>query len=265
MYDRIAAGDPANGMPPFGPNTSSNQWVGFWNISPEVVRCPSDPGRLDAANNQRLNSYAFSGGDDWRNMNNFQNPERTRGVFGRRVWFSFADVKDGTSNTIALSERCRQGDGPSAGVTVTARQFDHRLAMAVFDVGNSPITCLNQSDGQYYKAGTLVDRAFGSRWPSGHCQRSAFNTVIAPNGPSCLMALISAGAATDDTGLMPPSSFHPGGVNAAFCDGSVRFISETISTGNLSLNQPNTYTDRSLYGVWGALGSKDGLEATGIE
>jgi prepilin-type N-terminal cleavage/methylation domain-containing protein len=265
MYDRIAAGDPGAGLSPFGPNPTNTQWVGYWDISPEALRCPSDPGRLDGANNQRLNNYAFSGGDDWRNMNNVGNPERTRGVFARRVWFSFADVKDGTSNTIALSERCRQGDGPSAGVNANARQFDHRLAHAVFDIVNSPITCMDQSDGQYYKAGTLIDRAFGSRWPAGHAQRSAFNTVIPPNGPSCVLGLLSAGPATDDTGVLPPSSFHPGGVIGALCDGSVRFISEAIDSGRLDQNQGNQYTGPSRYGVWGALGSKDGLEAKAID
>lgn len=52
-------------------------------------------------------------------------------------------------------------------------------------------------------------------------------------------------------------------------DGSVRFISETIDTGNqaLSWNAYNgtgataTPSGQSIYGVWGALGSKAGGEA----
>ena len=34
-----------------------------------------------------------------------------------------------------------------------------------------------------------------------------------------------------DIGWMRPSSFHPGGVNMMFCDGHVRFISETMDYG----------------------------------
>jgi prepilin-type processing-associated H-X9-DG protein len=34
-----------------------------------------------------------------------------------------------------------------------------------------------------------------------------------------------------------PASFHPGGVNVALCDGSVRFIKETIDSWQ---NDPNT-------------------------
>ncbi|TVQ03755.1 MAG: DUF1559 domain-containing protein, partial [Planctomycetaceae bacterium] len=54
---------------------------------------------------------------------------------------------------------------------------------------------------------------------------------------------------------------HPGGVNAVLMDGSVRFISESIDTGNTSLPPPGAVnTGMSPYGVWGALGSIQGGE-----
>jgi hypothetical protein len=158
-------------------------------------------------------------------------------------------------------------------VVANARQFDHRLANIVS--GNTirtqapKVTCMARTDGQYVLAGQTVDRAFGARWASGHAQRSAFNTVIAPNGPNCVEALLSAGGNSDDTGFLPPSSMHPGGVVGAMCDGSVRFISETIDTGNLAhvdtSPNPNQCKHPSHYGVWGAMGSKDALEAANIE
>jgi hypothetical protein len=44
-------------------------------------------------------------------------------------------------------------------------------------------------------------------------------------------------------------------------DGSVRFISDNIDTGNLGVPQPETGASR--YGIWGALGSKDGDDTVG--
>ncbi len=54
-------------------------------------------------------------------------------------------------------------------------------------------------------------------------------------------------------------SYHPGGVNVVMADGSIHFISETIDTGDLTAPQPIS-GQPSPYGVWGALGSRDGGE-----
>jgi len=71
--------------------------------------------------------------------------------------------------------------------------------------------------------------------------------------------------------MVSPSSNHTGGVNASIGDGSVHFISDTISCGRLDLKlgedqgytggQTRYFTGPSTYGVWGALGSREGGES----
>jgi prepilin-type processing-associated H-X9-DG protein len=58
--------------------------------------------------------------------------------------------------------------------------------------------------------------------------------------------------------IITPSSNHTGGVQLALADGSVRFVSETIDVGSL----PNAAkSGRSNFGVWGAVGSRNGGES----
>ena len=255
MYDQVKAGDATN--PPWGPPTG-NSWTP-WDQSPGVLLCPSDPGKQDG-NNLRLNTYCFSSGDDARN-NDGQTSGNTRGVFGHLFWFGFRDVTDGLSNTVMLSEKLRSGNN-TGGYTVGNRELDHRMGHAILDVRSNPAQCLTTTDGKYYLSGTTVERTFGSRFARGRFNRAAFNTILPPNAPSCLMDVNNT--ADSDQGVMPPSSMHPGGVNVALCDGSVQFISETINTGTLTANQVNTYSGASNYGVWGALGSKDGGESVSL-
>ena len=60
-------------------------------------------------------------------------------------------------------------------------------------------------------------------------------------------------------------SSHAGGVNASMLDGSVRFITNSVDTGDGEadggLDVPPRLSGRSPYGVWGALGTANGGES----
>ena len=85
---------------------------------------------------------------------------------------------------------------------------------------------------------------------------NTFNTIMPPNSVSC-----NEDNTEDRWGLYPPVSYHSGGVNVGFVDGSVRFVTNSIDTNNLNGaiggGDPN-WTGPSRFGVWGSLGSMNG-------
>jgi prepilin-type N-terminal cleavage/methylation domain-containing protein/prepilin-type processing-associated H-X9-DG protein len=267
MYDNIAGGDPTISVPPMGPTA----WGGWptngkhagWNDSPDTLLCPSDNGYSVKTGISRINSYAFNGGDMVEGATSGI-AGHVRGPFGlNQHVYNMGHVTDGTSNTLAFSERINhskidggrfwQSDAGTAGLD----EIEHVLGVASRTSGlvDVPSNCFNTTNGKFFKSGTRVHSTFGRSWMDGQMSYVGFNTVLPPNAPAC-----SDGGNWGDQNhvVMPPASRHPGGVNASMVDGSVRFISQTINTGNLNARQ--RATGASVYGVWGAMGSKDGSE-----
>ena len=61
------------------------------------------------------------------------------------------------------------------------------------------------------------------------------------------------------------SSFHTGGAQIGMADGSVHFVSQSIDTGNQSVDDIQDPAGRpSPYGVWGALGSRSAGEVSAL-
>ncbi|MGL4941946.1 MAG: DUF1559 domain-containing protein, partial [Thermoguttaceae bacterium] len=78
-----------------------------------------------------------------------------------------------------------------------------------------------------------------------------------PNSASCFQK----GSPAADRNVYTANSNHSGGVNVGMGDGSVRFVSDTIDTGNLDAGSS---VSGSPYGVWGAMGTISGKESKSL-
>ncbi|GIW99593.1 MAG: prepilin-type N-terminal cleavage/methylation domain-containing protein [Pirellulaceae bacterium] len=242
--------------PAFGPYAYEDYGRGWTPIQGQVglLLCPSDGAahQLPAATRQGFTNYHLSFGDKIYQNYLATNP---RSPFGRLVWKGFRDITDGSSHTLAASE--------SLVGAVADRQRFVRGGVAAMQSGlsQSPIVCYTRVDAndRNILTGTVWSTR-GRYWAEGHGHVQGITTVLPPNAPSC-----ACGEATYCYwGVFPPNSNHSTGVNAVMCDGSVRFISDMIDTGDLSAPEPqgiNGFSQqKSPYGVWGALGSMSGGE-----
>jgi prepilin-type N-terminal cleavage/methylation domain-containing protein/prepilin-type processing-associated H-X9-DG protein len=273
MYDKIEAGDVNNAKGgPYAYNLN-NPVYAQWNTAPSTLSCPDETAPyLSRGHNYALclaDSGTFS-----HNVTNATNPNVAaaagRGLWNVGAWINssssppsrvntgvkFRECTDGLSKTILLGERLRatvnnQSWAPSAGQPITT------AIAQVPAISTSPSACLAVSDGSQYIAGTQVKSTWGMLWTDGQAERVGFHTILPPNAPSCG----GTSANADNTvAVLPPTSGHPGGVNVAFGDGAVAFITDSIDTGNLGVPIAHTSAVPSPYGVWGALGTKAGGE-----
>ena len=214
--------------------------------------CPSNGAAEALWGIDSARSYACCIGDSI-NIDMYASTRNTRGVFTVLRYpnieskVNMSAITDGTSNTILMGERAFG----SSNKRLTRGYFANNVG----GLNTSPIGCINTASGGTYlpTQSVMQDRAVGVEWFDGFPAFTGFNTVLPPNSPSC-----ASDNWGDTWGLFSASSFHPGGVNVLLGDASVRFISETINCGNLTVGEASQ--GQSPYGVWGALGSKDGGE-----
>jgi hypothetical protein len=232
---------------------ANNAWENQnWKKDLPANTCPSDQKPLNRGESPAALSYKGCVGDDYH-QNHFRPDQNrdNRGVFQVMRWMDMAAIIDGTSNTILLGEMVMGGAScdVKGGVALTMQTW-------------APAGCLARIDPNNKKLVTAPCRAdfrpVGGRAWDGRPYFVGFATMVPPNGPSCHWGGVDG---NEHMGTL--SSWHPGGGQVALSDGSVNFISETINAGNLA--QPDWVTAAddnrggpSPYGVWGALGSKNG-------
>ena len=178
--------------------------------------------------------------------------QSSRGAFGVNLARKISEFTDGTTQTILFAE-------------IKSFQFRLKCASLSTEIG-SPAT-VPAPDGplpaEYTGGGSCSapSTTMHTRWSNGGVYHAGFTTAWPPNkktfynysGTPVLIPAVPAGPVDADLisinendggptfGAFTSRSYHPGGVNVGFADGSVKFVRDSI----------NGYTWRALGTVQG--------------
>jgi prepilin-type N-terminal cleavage/methylation domain-containing protein/prepilin-type processing-associated H-X9-DG protein len=160
--------------------------------------------------------------------------ETPNGIFYYLSQVHLTDITDGTSSTAMFSEKIRGTGSPNP-----------RSDMFVMANQNSLAATYSTCTGTNPQTGTPLTSKQGASWVMGEMCCTTYNHVSTPNTITCAGTGFP-GNMSNMAMQVPPSSYHTNGVNVAFCDGSVHFV-----TNGISIN------------TWRAMGTRNGGEVVG--
>jgi len=259
-------------FPAGGPSPTNDNYAP-WRHQVQTFVCPSDgqqvSARLIAATN-----YSFCHGDGFWHINSTRDANNRpinigehRGLFKVRFQLGFRDCTDGLSNTIAMSEMARANGSREVKSNIAFNMGNavrDTPRTSCWDASIDPLRPLFYREDIRITSDTLDGaRSRGNNWVHGSPYWCGFTTVFPPNAPTC-----SRTAAPGTLGgIFTSSSRHPGGCHVLMADGAVKFITESIDTGDLNIGSPGSLPGvnpppgaASPYGLWGALGTINSSE-----
>jgi hypothetical protein len=260
-----------HGMSPFG------RWF-------SLLGCPSDSNvTREFGGGLRTRGSNYMGctgdymiGEEWGENRN------TRGVF--RYYFggnameipsdpfgeiTLGRITDGLSNTMAISEVATAQEPATGDWSVKSGIADWMTAIH----GGAVSTCMaaRGTGGEFDRAVVRGPwgEGKGQRWGDSRNPFSMFHAAVPPNGPSCKSDTSGGGSKA-----ITASSYHPGGVVVGMCDGSSRFVNDSIDNGDIAQILGRRYSDShgeghhwtgpSTHGVWGAMATPSGGESVSL-
>jgi prepilin-type N-terminal cleavage/methylation domain-containing protein/prepilin-type processing-associated H-X9-DG protein len=212
-----------------------------------VYLCPADPSvgayvdsggsvppGVTPATVGRLNYYGNAGTHGWwfEVNGSVSKPVDRAGVFGIGVQVKLLDVTDGTSNTAMFAE-IRRGARPGSD------RFDVTVVpQPQWGLGSAATNPNNITRSSACDKTSPANNDTGLRYYRGFPTAVLYTHTVPPNSKDrdCI----------DQLGTqfhLAARSAHPGGLNVALADGSVRFIRDTIA-----------------FATWQALGTRAGGE-----
>lgn len=222
-------------MPPYDSPSPANR-AACPTLVPTFL-CPSDPASVPTDWPGQNNYYGNQGSTFLCDISDKQPStiapnEKPNGPFYYLSNVRFADVTDGTSNTVFFSEK-RRGNGSP----------DPRTDMFIMPNQSTLEDTYNACTGINPTTAMPLTSWQGNDWVMGEMCCTTYNHVSTPNTTTC-GGMPFPGNMSNMAMQVPPSSAHPGGVNCMMGDGSVRFVPDTIELW-----------------VWRALGTMNGNEA----
>jgi prepilin-type N-terminal cleavage/methylation domain-containing protein/prepilin-type processing-associated H-X9-DG protein len=167
---------------------------------------------LGPTNYAVCNGTGLNGGSPWD----------ADGPFIAKKTFRVSDIADGSSNTAMISEsilgegtESASGPAPAPASVV----FAYLAGIPLDEVSCAAATLWN------------VERRRGFMWASGEIRCASYNHYLLPNAPQtdCVTFDIQPGPSRFTAlGWRAARSRHSGGVNLALCDGSVKFVRDSV-------------------------------------